>query len=114
MSQAGNPEIGATILPLRAKQAAQTVAMARTLELYSKSFPTRQRLMMLLETWLFAAERDGVSERQPDYADALKRAINTLETSPSVADAIARLRSQEAGVCGSSPQGRRLSVVSYR
>jgi hypothetical protein len=88
--------------------------MAQTLELYSKSFPTRQRLMMLLETWLFAAERDGVSERQPGYADALKRAINTLQTSPSVADAIARLRSQEAGLRGSSPQRRQSSGASYR
>ena len=114
MSEADNAGSGATILPLRAKQPAQMVAMARTLELYSKSFPTRHRLLMLLETWLFAAERDGVSERQPGYAEALKRAINTLETSPTVADAIARVRSQEAALWGSSPQRRRSSGPRFR
>jgi hypothetical protein len=70
--------------------------MARTLELYSKTFTTRHRLMMLLETWLFAAERDGVAERQPEYANALKRALGVLESSQSVPEAIARLRAQEA------------------
>jgi hypothetical protein len=100
MSEALNLGSGATVLPLRVRQPAQMVAMARTLELYSKSFPTRHRLLMLLETWLFTAERDGVSERQPGYAEALKRAIHTLETSPTVEDAIARLRSQEAALWG--------------
>ena len=97
---------GAVVVPLRVKQPPQMVAMARTVELYSKSFPTRHRLLMLLETWLFAAERDGVSERQPQYAEALKRAIATLETSPTVPDAIARLRAQEAALWGSGAQRR--------
>ena len=114
MSDAVKPGSGATVLPLRASQPTQMVAMARTLELYSKSFPTRHRLLMLLETWLFAAERDGVSERQPGYAEALKRAIHTLETSPTVDDAIARLRSQEASLWASSPQRRQSSTSRFR
>jgi hypothetical protein len=80
--------------------------MARTLELYSKTFTTRHRLLMLMETWLFAAERDGVTDRQPEYADALKRAIRTLETSQSVPEAIARLRAQEASSWGQSSTRR--------
>jgi len=112
MSEAVNPAFGAKVLPLRARQPAQMVAMARTLELYSKSFPTRHRLLMLLETWLFAAERDGVSERQPGYAEALKRAIHSLETSPTVEEAIARLRSQEAALWGS--QRHHSSTTGHR
>jgi len=114
MSDAVNPIPGATVLPLRAKQPAQMVAMARTLELYSKSFPTRHRLLMLVETWLFAAERDGVSERQPGYAEALKRAIHTLETSPTVDDAIARLRAQEAALWAPRPLRHQSSTTSHR
>lgn len=103
MSETTNARTGATIVPLRSRELEQPVAMARTVELYSKSFPGRHRLQMLIETWLFVAERDGVSERQPRYAQALKRAIHALETSSSVADAIARLRAQEAAPWGQSP-----------
>jgi hypothetical protein len=72
------------------------VAMAPTVELYSKTFPTRHGLLMLFQSWLFAAERDGVSLRQPEYAEALKRAISALNASDSVPEAIAILRLQEA------------------
>jgi len=57
--------------------------MAGTLELYAKTFPTPQGMLMLLRTWLFVAERDGVSLRQPEYAKALNRAISGLKVSDS-------------------------------
>jgi hypothetical protein len=79
--------------------------MAPTVELYSTTFPTRHGLLMLFQSWLFAAERDGVSLRHPGYADALKRAISALSIANSVPEAIAILRVQEATLtCLSSPK----------
>ena len=92
--------------PLRREQANdKPVAMARTVELYSTTIPTRHGLLMLFQSWLFAAERDGVTLRQPEYAEALKRSINALDVSDSVPEAIAILRVQEAALtCLSSPK----------
>jgi len=92
MSEAAGSHGTATILPFTQ----EAVLMAPTVELYSKTFPTRQQLATLLRSWLFAAERDGVTLRQPAYAEALKRAISALDTSQNVLHATARLRSQEA------------------
>jgi hypothetical protein len=83
------------------------VLMAPTVELYSKTFPTRQQLTTLLRSWLFAAERDGVTLRQPEYAKALKRAISALDTSQNVLHATARLRSQEARLIRARTNGMR-------
>ena len=81
------------------------VAMARTVEIYSTTFPTQHGLLVLFGGWLFAAERDGVSLRQPEYAEALKRAISALSISYSVPEAIAILRVQESTLaCLSSPK----------
>jgi hypothetical protein len=78
------------------------VAMARTVELYASTFPTRHGLLVLFGSWLFTAERDGLSLRQPQYADALKRAISALSISDSVPEAIAFLRVQEATLTASA------------
>ena len=95
-------EHGATILQfpvLGGEQAnGRPVAMAGTVELYAKTFPTRQGVLMLLQTWLFVAERDGVSLRQPEYTKALKRAISAVNVSDSVPAAISLLRLQEAAL----------------
>ena len=96
MSEAAVAHGTATILPFPQN----AVRMAPTVELYAKTFPTRQQLATLLRSWLFAAERDGVTSRQPEYAAALKRAISTLDTSQNVLHATARLRSQEARLIG--------------
>jgi hypothetical protein len=79
----------------RGQATVKPVAMAPTAELYATTFPTRHGLLMLFESWLFAAERDGVCLRQPQYAEALKRAISALNASDSVPEAIAILRLQE-------------------
>ena len=101
---------GATILqfPLLGREQAndQLVAMAQTLELYAKTFPTQRALLMLIEAWLFVAERDEVSLRQPEYTKALNRAISALNVSDSVPAAIALLRLQEAAL-------RRLGLGDY-
>jgi hypothetical protein len=47
---------------------------------------------MLLDTWLFVAERDGVAVRQPIFVDALERAISALHATLTVRHAIALLR----------------------
>ena len=71
------------------------VAIARTVELYSTTYPTPQQLVALFGSWLFTAERDGMDLRQPEYAVALKRAITALSNAHSVPEAIAILRVQE-------------------
>ena len=63
---------------------------------------------MLLQHWLFVAERDGVSLRQPEYLKALHRAISALNVSDSLRSAVSLLRSQEATLTrlGSPNHGR--------
>ena len=93
-------EQGATIFQFpvlgRARANDKLVAMAQTLELYAKTFPTQRGLLMLIEAWLFVAERDGVSLRQPEYTKALNRAISALNVSDTVPATISLLRLQEA------------------
>ena len=87
----------ATILPFRKKVALRTApaGMATTIELYSALYPTTCRMVLLVESWLFAAQHDGMARRNPEYIAALRRAITALRFSDSVAEAVARLRRQE-------------------
>jgi hypothetical protein len=78
------------------KQPDPCLSLAETLELYCERFPTKSGMLMLLDTWLFVAERDGVAVRQPLYVDALERAISALHATLTVGHAIALLRLQEA------------------
>ena len=80
---------------LAREQPKQPVALAQAIELYSKTFSSRHALLTLLQSWLFIADRDGVSVRQPEYAAALKRAISAMSTADSVPEGIAILRLQE-------------------
>jgi hypothetical protein len=79
-----------------AQGGADVVRLAATLELYSSSFSTRSAMLMLLQTWLFVAERDGVATRQPLYADAVKRAVSAVNATTTIPHAVALLRLQEA------------------
>jgi hypothetical protein len=81
---------------LAREQPRQPVALAPAIELCSKTFSSHHALLTLLQSWLFIADRDGVSARQPEYVAALKRAISALSTANSVAEGIAILRLQEA------------------
>jgi hypothetical protein len=83
------------VLP-RGQSEQQPVALAQAIELCSKTFPSRSALLTLLQSWLFIADRDGVSVRQPEYAAALRRAITAFSTADSVPEAIAIIRLQEA------------------
>jgi hypothetical protein len=75
---------------------ADVIRLAATLELYSSSFSTKSAMLMLLQTWLFVAERDGVATRQPLYADAAKRAVTAVNATLTIPQALALLRLQEA------------------
>jgi hypothetical protein len=88
----------ATILRFRKRVAPEKrpVRMARTIELYSALYPTPQQMTLLVENWLFAAQRDDMAQRRPDYIAALRRAITALRFSDTVAEAIALLARQEA------------------
>jgi hypothetical protein len=90
---------GATILPFRRRATLQTpgpILMARTIELYGSRYPTPHQMVLLVESWLFAAQRDGMTVRRPDYIAALRRVITVLRFSKSIAEAVALLRKQEA------------------
>ena len=63
---------------------------------------------MLLQTWLFVGERDGVSFRQPE-TKALKRAISVLKASDSVPAAIIA-----TSLAGSHANASRLAETEAR
>ena len=89
----------ATILPFRRRVTPQTpgpVLMARTIELYAALYPTPHQMVLLVESWLFAAQRDGMTVRRPDYVAALRRVITVLRFSKTLPEAVALLRRQEA------------------
>jgi hypothetical protein len=89
----------ATILPFRRRVAPQNpgpVLMARTVELYASLYPTPHQMVLLVESWLFAAQRDGMTVRRPEYVSALRRVITVLRFSKTLAEAVAILRRQEA------------------
>ena len=70
--------------------------LASTIELYSAVYSTPYQMALLVESWLLAADRDGMALRTPEYLVALRRAIAALRFSDTVADAIALLRSDES------------------
>ena len=113
--EAAGPHLpnAATILPFPRVEQRRFVAMAPTLELYSGTFQTQERMLMWLRTWLFSAERDGVNVRHPGYEEALRRAIRALEVAQSVPNAIALLRSQEAGLEARRPSKPSKSLVLH-
>jgi len=72
--------------------------MAPTIELYSAFYPTPSQMVLLVESWLFAAERDGMDVRSPEYTAALRRVIGVLRSSDSLAQAIGFLKIDEASL----------------
>jgi hypothetical protein len=69
--------------------------MASTIELYAPLYPTPCQMVLLLESWLFAAQRDGMATRSPASIEALARAINALRFCDTVEKGIALLKSEE-------------------
>ena len=94
----------ASILPFPQKIAGENVTlgpgkpvlMTRTLKLYAMLHPKQIELLMVFRAWLFAAERDDLASRQPEYVDALKRAITALRLGETTHEAITLLRCEEA------------------
>jgi hypothetical protein len=70
--------------------------LASTIELYSSIYTTPYQMALLVESWLLAAERDGMAVRSPEYVMALRRAIAALRVCDTVARAVALLRTREA------------------
>ena len=98
MSEA--PPSSATILKFRRRNVAPArfVPLAKTIELYASLYPKPSQLLLVVESWLFAARREGLVERSPEYIAALKRAMTALRLSSTVEEAIALLRSQESAL----------------
>jgi hypothetical protein len=90
----------ATILkfPKRNVPPVRFVPLAKTIELYASLYPTPSQLLLVVESWGFAARREGIAERNPQYMAALKRARSAVRSSKTVAEAITLLRSQEAAL----------------
>lgn len=68
--------------------------VAEAMELNLNSFPTRAGMLTLLRSWLYIAERDGVGETRPDYAAALRYAVEIMEQSSEAVRAIAILHAR--------------------
>jgi hypothetical protein len=66
--------------------------VATALELNLKHFPTTQGMRLLLQAWLYFAERDGLDVRHPKYAHTLRTAIRVVTNAPTAADAIRSVR----------------------
>jgi hypothetical protein len=66
--------------------------IAAALELHRDRFPTKHALVTLVQRWIDAASREGLSTRHAHYALALRRAFMVMLATSSVERAIARLR----------------------
>jgi hypothetical protein len=66
--------------------------VATALELNLEHSPTTLGLRLLLQAWLYSAEREGLDSRQPEYTHALRRAIRVVTNAPTAADAIRSVR----------------------
>jgi hypothetical protein len=97
------------LCPGREAASLPRIGLARALELNAEAFPTRSGMLMLLETWLFIAERDGIAERQQAYAQAVRRAISAVRASGNIKDAIALLKVQEAALSQRDEQVRHVT-----
>jgi hypothetical protein len=74
--------------------------VAATLELNLDRFPSKPSMLTFLRTLLYNSEADDLASRQPDYVDALGRAVNVLESSPELIEAVATLRGYQAYMAG--------------
>jgi len=71
---------------------AAVLSVAKMLDLNVERYPTRDAMLTLLRSWLYAADRDTLATRQRTYVDALAIALSALHASPTVVQGIALLR----------------------
>jgi len=71
---------------------AAVLSLAEMLDLNVERYPTKDAMLILLRSWLYAADRDRLATRQRTYVDALATAISALDASQTVVQAVALLR----------------------
>jgi hypothetical protein len=72
--------------------------IAATLELHLKSLATKNAMLTLLNTWLYAAEQQDLSTRQAEYVHAVRYAIDVVSAATRPEAAIELLRETEPNV----------------
>ena len=78
--------------PERRRATGSSFDVAAALELNLDRFPTHSSMLTLLRSWLYAAEANDLQASRPDYAQALRDAIDVMEVSALPVEAIALLR----------------------
>jgi hypothetical protein len=76
----------------RRKKKSAGFDLAAALELNLDRYSTKDLMWRVLTSWLEAAKREGVTERQTDYVRALERALVVLSKAATVEKAIAHLQ----------------------
>src|SRR5688572_28227967 len=56
--------------------------IAAALELHLDRFPTREAMLVLLESWFYQAEVSGLGEHVGGYAEAVARAAEIMRAAP--------------------------------
>jgi hypothetical protein len=74
--------------------------VAATLELNLDRFPTKSAMLTFLRTVLHSAQAGEFGSQQAGYVDALKQAVDILERSPELIEAIATLQGYQAYMAG--------------
>jgi hypothetical protein len=66
--------------------------VAAALEMHLDRFPTREALVVLLDSWLYQAERSGLCDEREAYCTALELALDTMKAAPDPVAAITVLQ----------------------
>ena len=79
-------------LPDRRRPSAAPFDIASTLELNLDRFPTKAAMLTLLQSWLFVADAEDLNNTRPEYAHALRVAIELMRSADNPAQALPRVR----------------------
>jgi hypothetical protein len=66
--------------------------VAAALELHLDEFPSREAMLVLLQSWRYAADAGAANAFDDDYDTTISRAIDVMRTAPDVATAIVVLQ----------------------
>ena len=78
----------------RRRATRESFDIAAALEMHLDRCKTRRAMIRLLEQWRSEAQSAAEHEQDPDYIDAVERAIEVLNQEPDVETAIAVLQRQ--------------------
>ena len=79
-------------LPERRRRPSAPFDIASTLELNLDRFPTKAAMLTLLQSWLYAADAEDLNDTRPEYAHALRVAIELMRSADNPVRALPLLR----------------------